>query len=127
MPRSWGSREHALPALVSLGVVVEKFFYGFGHVALGIYLMQQLAPGPYSTTHYAFGTGLKGLCMLLTGAVSGHLQEAMGYVNYFGLVMAATIPSFIAVWLAPFHVAQEADDDVAIAAPSPVVYQQASK
>ncbi|MHA4866086.1 MFS transporter [Duganella sp. PWIR1] len=88
---------------VIAGVVVEKFFYGFGHVALTIYLMQQLAPGKYSTTHYAFGTGLKGLCMLLTGIASGHLQEMMGYVNYFIFVMAATIPSFIVAWLAPFH------------------------
>jgi PAT family beta-lactamase induction signal transducer AmpG len=41
--------------------------------------------------------------MLLTGAVSGHLQEMMGYVHYFVFVMLATIPSFIVVWLAPFH------------------------
>lgn len=87
---------------VAAGVVVEKFFFGFGSVGFMIYLMQQLAPGKYATTHYAFGTGLMGLCGLVTGVASGHLQEAMGYVSYFALVMAATIPSFLACWFAPF-------------------------
>jgi PAT family beta-lactamase induction signal transducer AmpG len=68
-----------------------------------IYLMQQLAPGKYTTTHYAFGTGLMGLCMLVTGTISGVLQEYLGYVSYFVAVMIATIPSFLATWFAPFH------------------------
>jgi PAT family beta-lactamase induction signal transducer AmpG len=88
---------------ISAGVVIEKFFYGFGSVGYMIYLMQQLAPGKYTTTHYAFGTGLMGLCNMLTGMISGHLQEMMGYVSYFTFVMAATIPSFLATWFVPFH------------------------
>jgi MFS transporter, PAT family, beta-lactamase induction signal transducer AmpG len=93
--------------LIGAGVVVEKFTFGFGSVGFMIYLMQQLAPGKYTTTHYAFGTGLMGMCGMLTGMVSGHLQEAMGYVSYFWLVMAATVPSFIVTWYAPFHHAEE--------------------
>jgi PAT family beta-lactamase induction signal transducer AmpG len=89
--------------LISLGVTVEKFFFGFGSVGFMIYLMQQLAPGKYTTTHYAFGTGLMGLCMMVTGLVSGHLQQLLGYVSYFWFVMAATIPSFLITWFAPFH------------------------
>jgi len=88
--------------VIGAGVVVEKFFFGFGAVGFMIYLMQQLAPGKYTTTHYAFGTGVMGLCGLVTGVVSGYLQEALGYVSYFVFVMLATIPSFIATWLAPF-------------------------
>ncbi len=88
---------------ITAGVVVEKFFFGFGAVGFMIYLMQQLAPGKYTTTHYAFGTGVMGLCGLLTGVVSGHLQEMMGYVAYFMFVMVATIPSFLATWFAPFY------------------------
>jgi len=96
----------ALPSdawTIAAGVIVEKFFYGFGSVGYMIYLMQQLAPGKYTTTHYAFGTGLMGLCMLVTGIVSGVLQEYLGYVSYFVAVMIATIPSFLATWFAPFH------------------------
>jgi PAT family beta-lactamase induction signal transducer AmpG len=88
---------------ITAGVVIEKFFFGFGAVGFMIYLMQQLAPGKYTTTHYAFGTGLMGLCNMVTGVVSGHLQEMMGYVGYFTFVMVATIPSFLATWFAPFH------------------------
>ncbi len=89
--------------VIGLGVVIEKFFFGFGAVGFMIYLMQQLAPGKYSTTHYAFGTGVMGLCGLVTGVVSGYLQESMGYISYFVFVMVATIPSFLATWFAPFH------------------------
>jgi len=88
---------------ITAGVVIEKFFFGFGSVGFMIYLMQQLAPGKYTTTHYAFGTGLMGLCNMVTGVLSGHLQEMMGYVSYFVFVMIATIPSFLATWFAPFH------------------------
>ncbi|NVM78148.1 PAT family beta-lactamase induction signal transducer AmpG [Duganella sp. SG902] len=89
--------------VICAGVAIEKFFFGFGSVGFMIYLMQQLAPGKYTTTHYAFGTGLMGLCMMVTGVVSGHLQQLLGYVHYFWLVMAATIPSFLVTWFAPFH------------------------
>jgi PAT family beta-lactamase induction signal transducer AmpG len=87
---------------IAAGVIVDKFFFGFGSVGYMIYLMQQLAPGKYTTTHYAFGTGLMGLCNMATGMISGHLQLAMGYTSYFVLVMAASIPSFLATWFAPF-------------------------
>ncbi len=96
------------PFWIGAGVVVEKFFFGFGSVGFMIYLMQQLAPGKYTTTHYAFGTGLMGLCGMLTGVVSGHLQVSMGYVSYFTFVMVATIPSFLACWYAPFYQADDA-------------------
>jgi PAT family beta-lactamase induction signal transducer AmpG len=88
---------------ITTGVVVEKFFYGFGAVGYMIYLMQQLAPGKYATTHYAFGTGLMGLCNMVTGMVSGHLQEMMGYAPYFGFVLLVTLPALLATWFAPFH------------------------
>lgn len=97
--------------LISAGVAIEKFFFGFGSVGFMIYLMQQLAPGKYTTTHYAFGTGLMGLCMMITGTVSGHLQQLLGYVNYFVFVMIATIPSFLVTWRAPFH-HQDTDTNV---------------
>ncbi|WP_045856965.1 MFS transporter [Teredinibacter purpureus] len=98
-------------AIITAGVVLEQFFFGIGSVGFMIYLMQQLAPGKYATTHYAFGTALMGLCMMLTGMVSGLLQQKMGYVGYFVFVMAATIPSFLICWFAPFHVNH--DDDTA--------------
>jgi PAT family beta-lactamase induction signal transducer AmpG len=103
----------ALPESATfIGVVVtaEKFGFGFGAVGHMIYMMQQLAPGKYKTAHYAFGTALMGFCMMTTGMVSGYIKTWIGetsYVPYFWFVMAATIPSFIVTWLAPFHVTDE--------------------
>ncbi|MEO7576802.1 MAG: MFS transporter [Massilia sp.] len=93
---------------IGAGVVIEKFFFGFGAVGFMIYLMQQLAPGKYTTTHYAFGTGLMGLSGMVTGWASGYLQQYLGYVSYFVFVMVATIPSFIACWFAPFNHREDA-------------------
>ena len=89
-------------------VTLEKFFFGFGSVAHMLYMMQQLAPGKYRTAHYAFGTGLMGLCITLTGYIGGAtfpaFYEAAGntYVYYFIFVMVATIPSFWISAKAPF-------------------------
>jgi len=97
--------------LITAGVAIEKFFFGFGSVGFMIYMMQQLAPGNYTTTHYAFGTGLMGLCMMVTGVISGHLQQLLGYTHYFMFVMVSTIPSFLVCWYAPFYQKEEEGDD----------------
>lgn len=93
--------------LVAALIVIEQFFFGVGSVGFMIYMMQQLAPGKYTTAHYAFGTALMGLCMMITGMVSGTLQEHMGYTHYFIFVMIATIPSFLITWFAPFHLKEK--------------------
>jgi PAT family beta-lactamase induction signal transducer AmpG len=91
-------------ALITLVVTIEKFGYGFGSVGHMLYMMQQLAPGPYKTAHYAFATGLMGLCMMLTGMVSGKLQALLGYQAFFLVALAASVPPILLAWRAPFHV-----------------------
>jgi PAT family beta-lactamase induction signal transducer AmpG len=83
---------------------LEKFTYGIGSVALMLYMMQQIAPGKYKTAHYAISTGFMSLCMMLTGMVSGVMQETLGYKMFFIVACIATIPSFIITWLAPFYI-----------------------
>ena len=65
--------------------------------------MQQIAPGPYKTAHYTFATALMGACMMITGAVSGYIQKAVGYQWFFVLVLVAATPSILATLIAPFH------------------------
>ncbi len=84
-------------------VVVEKLGWGIGCVGQMIYMMQQIAPGPYKTAHYAFATGLMGACMILTGMVSGSLQSAVGYKVFFIIALAMALPSVLVTLLAPFH------------------------
>lgn len=84
-------------------VTIEKFGYGFGSVGHMLYMMQQVAPGPYRTAHYAFATGIMGLSMMLTGMLSGAVQEWLGYREFFVLVLVASVPPVILAWIAPFH------------------------
>ena len=89
-------------AVVALVVTLEKLGYGFGSVGHMLYMMQQLAPGPYRTAHYAFATGLMGLSMMLTGMVSGALQEWLGHQAFFAVVLVASVPPIVLAGLAPF-------------------------
>ncbi len=85
-------------------VAVEKF--GFGMVSVGqmIYMMQQLAPGPFKMTHYAFATDLMALTKWATGSVNGAVCAAFQhrYAPYFGSVLVASIPPLVFAWVAPF-------------------------
>jgi PAT family beta-lactamase induction signal transducer AmpG len=94
--------------LIATVVTIEKFGYGFGSVGHMLYMMQQVAPGPYRTAHYAFATGIMGLCMMLTGMVSGALQEQLGYVQFFTLALGASLPPIVLAWLAPFSAGEAA-------------------
>ena len=87
---------------IAFVVGFEKFWYGFGFVGNMLYMMQQLAPGKYKMTHYAFATAMMNLVLVPTQMISGPLADAMGFFPYFAVVMVATIPSLIAAWLAPF-------------------------
>jgi MFS transporter, PAT family, beta-lactamase induction signal transducer AmpG len=90
--------------LVAAIFFVEKLGWGFGAVGHMIYMMQQIAPGPYKTAHYAFATGIGlSLCMTLTGLVSGFIQQRVGYLTYFIIVLFAAGPSILFTLLAPFH------------------------
>jgi PAT family beta-lactamase induction signal transducer AmpG len=83
---------------------IEKLGWGIGAVGHMVYMMQQIAPGPYRMAHYAFATGFGlSLCMTLTGAVSGYIQQAAGYQTYFIIVLLAAAPSILFTVMAPFH------------------------
>ena len=83
-------------------VTIEKFGYSFGFVANMLYMMQQIAPGKYPMTHYAFCTALMNLVLIPTQMASGPLAEALGYRGFFLFVMIASLPSVWAAWKAPF-------------------------
>jgi hypothetical protein len=83
-------------------VSVEKFGYGFGFVGNMLYMMQQIAPGKFKMTHYAYATALMNLVLIPTQMASGKLADWMGYKHFFIFVLIASIPSVIAAWKAPF-------------------------
>lgn len=84
--------------VISTLVGVEKFGYGFGFAAFLMYLIY-LARGPYKTAHYAFGTALMAFGMAIPGAISGFVQQALGYERFFLWVLASALPIVV---LTPF-------------------------
>ncbi len=89
--------------LIASIVTLEKLGWGIGCVGHMIYMMQQIAPGPYKTAHYTIATALMGACMMLTGAASGYIQRWVGYQWFFIIVLIAAAPSVLVTLLAPFH------------------------
>ncbi|MCQ2168598.1 MAG: MFS transporter [Bacteroidales bacterium] len=72
--------------LIGALVVLDQFGYGYGFTAYTMYMIR-FAEGPLKTSHYAICTGFMALSMLLPGAVAGYLQQSLGYVGFFILVM----------------------------------------
>ncbi len=100
---------------------VEKLGYNFGFVGNMLYMMQQIAPGKYKMTHYAFATAFMNLVLWPTQTFSGRLADWLGYRHYFIFVLIASIPSVIAAWKAPFPDPPdvEAEPEAAGSAPAP--------
>ena len=92
----------ASPLLICGGIVFEYFSYGFGFVGLTLFVMQQVAPGPHKMAHYAFGSSLANLGVMLPGMASGWLCDQVGYHRFFLWALMATIPIFLIAWRIPF-------------------------
>jgi PAT family beta-lactamase induction signal transducer AmpG len=89
---------------IAVLVSIEKFGYGFGFIGNMVYMMQQIAPGRSTMTHYAFATALMNLMLGPTTMISGPLAETLGYSTFFLVVMFASVPSVLAAWRAPFPI-----------------------
>ena len=76
--------------LISIALCIEQFGYGFGFTAYMLYMMY-FSEGEFKTSHYAICTAFMALSMMLPGFVAGYIQEAIGYVNFFWMVMFCCI------------------------------------
>lgn len=85
---------------ITLAVALEQFGYGFGFTAYMLYCLY-ISRGPHETVHYALCTAFMAAGMMLPGAVSGWLQEVVGYERFFVWIMISTIPSFLVTALIP--------------------------
>ena len=80
--------------VVGACVVFDQFGYGFGFSAYMLYMMH-FSQGPLKTSHYAICTAFMALSMMLPGLVAGYLQQALGYVGFFILVMICCFATFL--------------------------------
>ncbi|HEX6704439.1 MAG TPA: MFS transporter [Albitalea sp.] len=91
----------ALPTdlrLIAAALGLEMFGYGFGFVGVILYIMQVVAVGKYTTAHYALGTGVMQLGFVLFKWVSGDIQTALGYHNFFLWVLLCAVPVLLLSW-----------------------------
>ena len=72
--------------LTSIAIAIEQFGYGFGFTAYMLYMMY-FSEGELKTSHYSICTAFMAMSMLIPGMFAGYIQEALGYVDFFWMVM----------------------------------------
>lgn len=85
--------------IITIALCIEQFGYGFGFTAYMLYMMY-FSEGEFKTSHYAICTAFMALSMMLPGFVAGYIQEAIGYVNFFWMVMVCCIATLVVTFLA---------------------------
>lgn len=71
-------------------VAFDQFGYGFGFTAYMLYMMH-FSEGEFKTSHYAICTAFMALSMMIPGLFAGWIQEAIGYVGFFIIVMVCCL------------------------------------
>jgi len=103
----WLSIAHPASVIwIGSAIAVEQFGYGFGFTAYMLYLMH-FAEGEYKTSHYALATGFMALGMMLPGMVAGYVQEALGYTNFFWLIVGFCLLSIMVAIMVARRLAHE--------------------
>ena len=92
---------HSL-AIVTSGICLEQFGYGFGFAAYMLYMIY-IARGKHQTAHYAICTGIMALGVMLPGMWSGWLQEKLDCWLFELGAGFRTIPGFVATGLIPLE------------------------
>ncbi|MET3130840.1 PAT family beta-lactamase induction signal transducer AmpG [Oxalobacteraceae bacterium GrIS 1.11] len=111
---------HALPtdiSVIAAALGVEMFGYGFGFVGLILFMMQVVAVGKYQTAHYAFATGVMQLGFVIFKMISGDIQTALGYQNFFLWVLLSALPVLLLSRAMPIRAQEAPLADGQLAAP----------
>lgn len=83
------ARPEQMPVIYGC-VVLDQFGYGFGFTAYMLYMMR-FSEGEFPTSHYAICTAFMALSMMIPGLFAGWLQETVGYVGFFIIVMVCCL------------------------------------
>ena len=84
---------------IFLLVAIDQFGYGFGFTAYMLYMMQ-FSEGSFKTSHYAICTAFMALSMMIPGLFAGWMQEALGYVGFFIVVMLCCLATITVTFFA---------------------------
>jgi PAT family beta-lactamase induction signal transducer AmpG len=94
--------------LISAAVSLETFGYGFGFVAVILFMMNFCAKSAFQTAHYALATGFMALGYVVFKTLSGDIQKWLGYQHFFLWVLVSAVPVFLL--LAKLPLQEEADE-----------------
>ncbi|MBQ9475847.1 MAG: MFS transporter [Bacteroidales bacterium] len=88
-------------SLILIGALIcfDQFGYGFGFTAYTLYMMY-FSSGEFKTSHYAICTAFMAMSMMLPGLAAGYLQQSLGYVGFFILVMLCCLATFAVTFFA---------------------------
>lgn len=91
-----------LIGLWHVGVInaFENFAYGLGTIAF-VNLLMRTCKKEYSAAHYAIATGLMALASASAGFFSGFIQKEIGYLYFFILCFACSIPGLAVLLFLP--------------------------
>jgi len=103
---------------IGAAVSLEMFGYGFGFVGMILFIMQAVAPGRFQTAHYALGSGVMQLGFILSKTVSGDIQLAMGYRDFFVWTIACGVPVLLLMWFVRMPGREAAASDSAATQPA---------
>lgn len=87
--------------MIGTAISIEHFGYGFGFIGIILFIMQQIAPGPYQMAHYAFGSAITYFGYTIASMISGAISDSLGYEKFFLWVLLSTIPAFLVSALVP--------------------------
>ncbi len=90
---------------ISTAIAIEQFGYGFGFTAYMLYMMY-FSEGEFKTAHYAICTAFMALSMMIPGMFAGYVQEALGYINFFWMVIACCAATLVVT----FFVRRQVDE-----------------
>jgi PAT family beta-lactamase induction signal transducer AmpG len=90
---------------IGVAVAVEMFGYGFGFVGMILFIMQAVAPGRFQTAHYALGSGIMQLGLVISKTISGDVQMQMGYEHFFLWTIGCGLPALLLFFFVKFPAA----------------------
>jgi len=88
----------SVPVIAAL-ITLENFGYGLAMMALTVFIMY-VSQGKYKTSHYAISTGIMALGMMVPSMLSGKMQVALGYEQFFWVTCLISLITFLIVPLA---------------------------
>ena len=97
------------PALpwIALCVTFEQWGYGIGFAAYTVVLMRIAGQSAHASSFFAIATALMALGLLLPGALSGWLQQKLGYGIFFACAFGISVFGMLAAFALPKRLWEE--------------------